>query len=782
MSPRLKVLLALGLALVAIGVGLWVSRSSNPGLPPLPGTDTETLPADLRATLDREGDRSRDPQTGPRTRHLEPDGSPTWTNRLVRADSPYLRQHAHNPVNWFEWGDEAFALAEKLDRPIFLSVGYATCHWCHVMEEESFEDPEIAAFLNAHFIPIKVDREQRPDVDRIYMTSVTAFHGRGGWPMSVWLKPDRAPFFAATYLPARDGDRGARKGFLTILRELHESWTTDRSAIDQTASELTAVVRRNLSPPPESGIPDPGIARELVRWSAERFDPEHGGRSGRPKFPSGLPVRALLARSARGDPEADRMARLTLSQMARGGVYDQVGGGFHRYAVDEAWRVPHFEKMLYDNAQLARLYGEAFQLTGERLYARVAQETVEFVQRDLAVQGGGFASALDADSEGWGSEAGERIEGAFYTWTEDEIREALPDTPEDEVAGFLRAYGVDGQPELDGRHILHLTDPESRGAWTRTRLNLQLERRERPPPLRDDKVLTSWNGLMIDALAYNAWLFAREDWLDEARAAASRLLEPLDDPRFGTLTRQHTAKGPSGTAFLDDYAFLIRGLLTLFEASGEPRWLEAAITLERQARERFADPDGGAWFRTPHDHEDLLIRDKELHDGPIPSSNAVMLEGLMRLYALTSDDAYREAADGIARGLPIEAVPAGFPTALLALEGRHTPLEEVVLVIPPAATGSDAAGVGRVSSGMKAALRQVPTHWRVLIQTSGEDEELARLAPPAAGKTAVDGQPTAYVCRGGVCDQPTTDPETLATLLKRRIRPAPGASEPPDRP
>jgi uncharacterized protein YyaL (SSP411 family) len=749
---RLRVGIALALGALALASVFWFHDPAPPPPTTLPGTTEATLSAGLRAEL-------RDVERGPlRTRHLEADGTPTYTNRLVRSDSPYLRQHAHNPVNWFEWGDEAFTLAAELDRPIFLSVGYATCHWCHVMEEESFEDPEIAAFLNAHFIAVKVDREQRPDVDRIYMASVTAFHGRGGWPMSVWLKPDRAPFFAATYLPARDGDRGARKGFFTVLQELHDAWTTERDRIDGTASELTAIVRRNLTPPPESGVPGPEVAAELVRWSADRFDTEHGGRVGRPKFPSSLPVRALLGRIPRGDREAERMARASLDAMATGGIYDHIGGGFHRYTVDDAWRVPHFEKMLYDNAQLARLYGEAFQLTGDRLYARVAQETLEFALRDLAVAGGGFASALDADSEGWGARSGERAEGLYYTWTPDEVRASLGE----QAAAFLTAYGLDSEAELDGRHVLHLVAPDARNDLTRARLTLQLARRERPAPLRDDKVLTGWNGLMIDALAYNGWLFAREDWLAEARAAATRLLEPLDDPRFLALARQHTDRGPSGTAFLDDYAFLIRGLITLFEATGEPHWLEAAIALEGQARERYADPEGGAWFRTPSDHEALLVREKDLEDRPLPASNTVMLDNLVRLHALTGDDIYRESADAIASGLPIAATPAAFPNAVLALEGRHTPLEEVVLVKQP----------DQVASGMKAALRRIPTHWRVLIQTDGTDPAVGAIAPPAAGKTAIDGQPTAYVCRGGVCDQPTTDPETLAALLSRRASPS----------
>ncbi|MCB0419309.1 MAG: thioredoxin domain-containing protein, partial [Bdellovibrionales bacterium] len=324
--------------------------------PVLPGADEATLPREVRAVLERETERRMAKGYTPRTRHIGPDGRPLFTNRLVHSASTYLLQHAHNPVNWFPWGDEAFALAEKLGRPVFLSVGYATCHWCHVMEEESFEDPEIAAFLNAHFVAIKVDREARPDVDRIYMTAVQAVQRGGGWPMSVWLTPDREPFFAATYLPARDGDRGGRKGFLTILTEIDTTWREHPDEIAGTAASLTAAVRENLKPSPDSGLPGPEAAAAVVAWAKERFDAVNGGTVGKPKFPSNLPLELLLSEGARGDADALAMARTTLDHMAAGGLYDQVGGGFARYAVDRAWVVPHFEKMLYDNAQLVGLY------------------------------------------------------------------------------------------------------------------------------------------------------------------------------------------------------------------------------------------------------------------------------------------------------------------------------------------------------------------------------------------------------------------------------------------
>ncbi|MEZ4318475.1 MAG: thioredoxin domain-containing protein [Myxococcota bacterium] len=746
----LAILVAGSIAVFTLPLGGPPTQAAPSGPSALPGVDADTLAPAVAEGLQREVGRRMEHGHVPRTRHLQPDGRPTYTNRLVHSASPYLQQHAHNPVNWFPWGDEAFALAKQLNRPVFLSVGYATCHWCHVMEEESFEDPEIAAFLNAHFIAIKVDREARPDVDRVYMSAVQAVNRSGGWPMSVWLEPDRKPFFAATYLPARDGDRGSRRGFLSVLQDIATTWRERPDELHATAATLTAAVQENLKPGPDSGVPGPEAFAAVVTWAKDRYDAEHGGTVGRPKFPSDLPVRVLLSAGAKGDAEALSMARNTLDHMSNGGLYDHVGGGFHRYTVDGAWQVPHFEKMLYDNALLARLYGEAFQLTGDLRYARILEETLTFLQRDLGVRDGGFASALDADSLG---PTGEREEGRYYTWTPDELAVLGDDAP-----GFQQAYGVTAAGDLEGRSILHLSETptlEARSQWTRARLALQLERRKRPAPLRDEKVITAWNGLAIDAFAYSGWLLGRDDWVDEARHTAEVLLGERTD---GRLTRLAGAP-PEGSAFLEDYAFLIRGLLTLFEVTGEVRWLEEARALEAIAREHHGSPTG-AWFQTADDHEALLVREVPSYDQAVPSANTVMLEDELRLAALTGDDGYRAMADRIAGGLDIQRVPGAFPVAVLALDGRHEPLEEVVLVRAPDQRMSD----------LKAALKRAHPSWRVVIQTTGDDPELARLAPPAAGKIALDGLPTAYVCRGGVCDRPTTDPAVLAELVTRRAR------------
>lgn len=723
-------------------LALWLACSVAE--PPLPGVSPATLGDTTVAALSDRLDRELAGGWVPRTRHLRDDGRPRYTNRLLTEASPYLRQHAHNPVNWFPWGDEAFALAAELDRPVFLSIGYATCHWCHVMEEESFEDPAIAAFLNEHFIAVKVDRETRPDIDGLYMDAVIALNRSGGWPATLVLDPDRRPFFAATYLPPHDGDRGRAKGLLTVLDELHTGWTTDRDGLSDLARRLTA----HLQQAPTGGtsaLPGPALLEATVQATAARFDATHGGVQTPRKFPSQTPLRALLIAADRGDSEARSMALTTLDAMMQGGLYDHLGGGFHRYTVDPAWDVPHFEKMLYDNALLARVYGEAFQLTGDLRYARVVDETLEAMLRDLGADGGGFASALDADSL---TPEGHREEGYSYLWTEAAVDEVLGDRG----PAFRAAYGVTSTPDLDGQHVLRevtrLTTAERR-SFRKDRLSLLLTRRKRPQPLRDDKVLTAWNGLMIDALAYNGWLFGDRSWLDEARATADRLL--ADRSETGHLLRVHGVGDASGTAFLDDHAYLLDGLITLFEATGETRWLDEAKALEADARARFGTPDG-PWYLTPKGHEALLVRDRPVQDGAVPSPNTVLVGALYRLAALTTDDAYRERADAIVRGLPMERAPLAFARGVVAMEARHRPLREIVLVRDP----------GERSSGLHAAIKTLPPARRVLVQqTVGEPPVL----PLAADKVRLDG-PTVYVCQGGVCEQPLTDPAAVAALLE----------------
>ncbi|MEO7667941.1 MAG: thioredoxin domain-containing protein, partial [Polyangia bacterium] len=551
----------------------------------------------------------------PRTHHLEQDGAsgvgrPRFTNRLALETSPYLLQHAHNPVNWFPWGDEAFAEAARLSRPVFLSIGYSTCHWCHVMEEESFEDEEIATFLNMHYVSIKVDREERPDIDAVYMSAVQQLTGSGGWPMSVWLNAAREPFFGGTYFPPRDGARGVRHGFLSLLADLSQTFQRDPERVGKAAAALVEAVRRamqggagagaHIGPGTVAGaLPGREVIDGTVEFFKRSFDAVHGGVRRAPKFPSNVPVRLLLRHHHRtGDAEALNIATVTLEKMAAGGLYDQLAGGFHRYSTDARWLVPHFEKMLYDNALLVIAYAEAFQVTGRGDFARVARETCDYVLREMTDAGGGFFSATDADSEG--------EEGRFFVWTAEEIRQHLGEG--DITRRFLEHYDVRPGGNWEGNTILNVPRPDEE-AWAAladARARLREVRARRVPPARDDKILTSWNGLMISALAVAGRLLDEPRYRDAAACAAAFALEHLRGPD-AELRRSfkdgRAGQSGSNDGFLDDYAFLVAGLIDLYEATFDPRWLGEALALAHQTERRFADAAGGGWFMTSHAHE-----------------------------------------------------------------------------------------------------------------------------------------------------------------------------------
>ncbi len=697
---------------------------------------------------------ARDPASPPRTRHRN-GGGPLFTNRLALESSPYLLQHAHNPVNWWPWGDEAFAEARASRRPVFLSVGYSTCHWCHVMEEESFEDLEIARFLNEHFVCIKVDREERPDVDSIYMTAVQALTGGGGWPMSVFLNAEREPFFGGTYFPARDGDRGATHGFLGLLRQIDALWEKDPLRVSHTAGSLAAAVRVALGSAgaPADAVPGPSPIARAVAAYARRFDERHGGLSGSPKFPSSLPVRLLLRHHRRtGDPASLHMATLTLERMAAGGMHDQVGGGFHRYSTDERWLVPHFEKMLYDNALLAAAYAEAFQVTGRRDFARVVRTTLDYLLREMAAPGGGFFSATDADSEG--------EEGRFFVWSEREIRERLGAGAEP----FIAFHGVTGEGNFEGANILHVPRPDE-DAWGRlgpAREALRLAREGRPHPLRDDKVLAAWNGLAISALATGGRVLGEPRYLEAAGRAARFLLSSLTVE--GRLRRSWKEGRIGPPAFLEDHAFLVQGLLDLSEATLDPLWLEEALRLAGETERLFGDPAQGGWFVTAADHEAPIARQKPTHDGAEPSGASVAALNALRLAALTSDDRWREIGDRALRlyAPSLEEQPTALHDLLLALDFRTDAVREVVLVWPG----------GEPPAAFLEVLRQSFLPSRVLCGAA-EGEALVRLsraAKVAEGKRAIGGRPTAYVCERGSCQLPAREPSQLADQL-RAVRP-----------
>jgi hypothetical protein len=711
------------------------------------------FPEDLAARLAAAAGAEPGP---PRTRHRDDAGRPVFTNRLALESSPYLLQHAHNPVSWRPWGDEAFEEARRLQRPVFLSVGYSTCHWCHVMEEESFEDLEIAKLLNERFVCVKVDREERPDVDAVYMAAVQALTGGGGWPMSVWLNADREPFFGGTYFPPRDGDRGAARGFLTLLRLIDDLWERDRLRASHAAGALAGAVRVALGAAgdPAGAVPGPEAIGAAVAACERIFDGRHGGLRGAPKFPSSLPVRLLLRHHRRtGEARSLEMAALTLERMAAGGLMDQVGGGFHRYSTDPEWLVPHFEKMLYDNALLALAYAEAHQATGRLDFARVARSTLDYLLREMASPEGALHSATDADSEG--------EEGRFFVWTEREIRERLGAGAGD----FAAFHGVTAGGNFEGANVLHVPHPDE-GTWARlagARELLRRAREERPRPLRDEKVLAAWNGLALSALAGGGWILGEPRYLEAAERIAAFLLGPLRPG--GRLRRSWTAGRLGPPAFLDDHAFAAQGLLDLFQATFEPRWLEAARDLALETEARFADAERGGWFATPADGEALLARQRPTHDGAEPSGASVAVLVALRLAALTGDDRWRDRADRALRAhAPTLAErPTALAEMLLALDFRTDAPREVVLVWPE---GEPAPA---------ALLQALRTTWAPNKVVCGAAEgpalaRLAALAPVAAGKRCLDGRPTAYVCEQGSCRLPVHEPAALAAQL-REVRP-----------
>ncbi|BDG08420.1 thioredoxin domain-containing protein [Anaeromyxobacter paludicola] len=711
-----------------------------PGAAPFP----PELARRLEAALGAMG-----PSYGPRTHHLEADGRPRYANRLLLESSPYLLQHAHNPVSWRPWGDEAFEEARRSGRPVFLSVGYSTCHWCHVMEAESFEDLEVAEALNRDFVCVKVDREERPDVDAVYMTAVQALHGSGGWPMSVWLTADREPFFGGTYFPARDGDRPGARGFLSILRELGEVWRREPERVRRAQASLTAVVREALeaAPPPAPDLPGPALVERAVSACQRGFDPAHGGLRGAPKFPSSLPVRLLLRHHRRtGAPESLRMATETLRGMATGGIYDQLGGGFHRYATDARWLVPHFEKMLYDNALLAVAYAEGFQATGDPMFARVARETCDYLLRELALSEGGFASATDADSEG--------EEGRFFVWTARELRERLGG----EAERFMAHHGATEAGNFEGANVLFVPRPDEaeHAALSPARARLLEARARRPAPLRDDKVLASWNGLALSALAVCGRILGEPGWLAAASRCAGFLLGALRPE--GRLLRSWRAGRAAVPGTLEDHAFLAQGLLDLHEATFDPRWLGASLALCAELG-RFADPRGG-WFATAADAERLIAREKPSRDGAEPSGASVAAQVLLRLAALTGRAPLRAEAERALRAAAplLEEHPLTLTEMLVAVELAAAPPREIVLVWP-AGEPPPAALLGEL------ARHYLPEAART---GAAEGEPLARLAalaPLVEGRTCVGGRAAAYVCEGGACKLPATDVQGLRAAL-----------------
>lgn len=702
----------------------------------------------------------------PRTRHLTTGGAARFANRLALETSPYLQQHAHNPVDWHPWGDEAFAKARALGRPILLSIGYSTCHWCHVMEEESFEDEEVAQALNELYIPIKVDREERPDVDAIYMAAVQALTGHGGWPMTVFLTHEREPFYGGTYFPARDGDRGAQTGFLTLVKDLRRVFDQDPVRIKSAASQLIAATRAQLAGPEPGTLGGDEWLHDAFKLYEQMFDDTYGGLARAPKFPSSLPVRLLLRYAKRfHKPRAQAMALKTLRMMADGGLRDHLAGGFHRYSVDERWLVPHFEKMLYDNALLAVAYLEAWQATGDEQLAVVADEILSYAARDMTdPASSAFFSATDADSAN-PDKGGEREEGWSFTWTPDEIRAALPDS---EARAVLAYYAVTPRGNFEGRNIfstprplsvvaaeLKIDERELKLTLCRARAILLECRDRRPQPLLDDKILAAWNGLMISAFARVGSALGNDEHVTHAERAMEFVLKSLVVD--GRLQRSFKDGAARHAAYLEDYAFVIAALLDLFEATGKGRYLKKAAHFTAVTTQLFEDQERGGFFMTAADHETLLVREKPAYDGATPSGNSVMTQNLLRLDELLPGQDYRARAEKALKAFApiLKRSPTAMSEMLLAFDFYRDAPRQIVL---------SARTVDELAP-FRAELNKIFLPNRVVVAlTEASARELEGLTPLAQDR-APTRQPSAYVCIGTVCKLPSSDPFAFATQL-----------------
>ena len=673
------------------------------------------------------------------------------TNHLAGSTSPYLLQHADNPVDWYPWGSEAMERARRENKPIFLSIGYAACHWCHVMAHESFEDSETAALMNAHFVSIKVDREERPDLDSIYMSAVTALSGQGGWPMSVFLTPDLVPFYGGTYFPYLPSH--GLPAFKELLQALSQAWTNQREEIDRVSADVTARLTGIVNRTAEAGF-EPDSLASATDLLMKSLDREHGGWGGPPKFPQAMTIEFLLRRATAGTTDALDPAVLSLRAMAQGGMYDALGGGFSRYSTDELWRVPHFEKMLYDNALLARVYLHAWQMTGEAAFREVTEATLDFVLREMISPEGGFFSSLDADSEGQ--------EGKFYVWTLEGIRSILGEKSE----LFERTYGVNASSNWEGRIVLqralddstlassfHMTKATVRDDLAAARSRLFLARSQRPRPATDDKVLTVWNGLMLAALAEAARALGRQDYLDAARKNAEFLITALRPE--GQLRRSWRKGTASQAVFLEDYAALILGLLGLYQADFDVHWFRQATGLTEEMLRRFSDPAGG-FFDTPSEAERVITRPKELQDNSVPCGNSLAAEALLQMAAFTGQADVRiqaiQALSQVAEAAP--RYPTAFAHWLSAADFAFGMVKQVAIM-------------GNIEDDRTQALvKAVNKDYHPNMVITAAPVPLPPGSPLLLeDRPLLQDQPTAYVCEGFVCRLPVNTPEGLARQL-----------------
>ena len=680
-------------------------------------------------------------------------------NRLIHETSPYLRQHAHNPVDWYSWGSEALERAKKEDKPILLSIGYSACHWCHVMEHESFENEEIARIMNQHFVNIKVDREERPDLDTIYMNYVQMTTGSGGWPMTVFLAPDQVPFFGGTYFPP--DDRFGRPGFPKLCLAVADAYKTKKKEIAEHGPEVLKSLREINQLSPSGEKLNLSSLHSAFQNLAQRFDMTHGGFAGAPKFPGSMNLSFCLRYFRRtGEKKALDFVELSLEKMAHGGMYDQLGGGFHRYSVDDHWLVPHFEKMLYDNALLSRVYLEAYQLTGKALYRRIAEEVLDYIKREMTSPEGGFYSTQDADSEG--------EEGKFFVWTPDEVKCILG---EKEGSLFCLYYDITPRGNFEGKNILNVprsledvaqatkTHPEElQAALARSRQRLFEEREKRIKPHRDEKILTSWNGLMLVSFVRAACVLQRKDYLDVALKNAQFLLKHLSSGN--KLLRTYKDGKSKLNGYLEDYSNFVEGLIALYEATGEKSWLDQALAFNEVLLEQFWDEAGKGFFLTGKDHEELIARVKDFYDNATPAGSSVAVFNLLKLAILVGDQSYRTEAEANLElmSAALTRYPSGFGYLLEAGDFYLGPVHEIAVVGRPQDLETH-----RLLE--KIYQQYLPN--KVVSLLNPDDQGPGAKLPLLRGKTLVRGQPAVYICQNYACKTPVTSEVELERVLRQ---------------